>query len=209
MKRCPQCKSLFPDSDQFCENDGTPLVEEAEPEVSDLVVGLPPSNRTGTVTAVIAAAGIILGVSLVLIYLVVTRKTTPEASTNSPSISIGAPHQSPLRPVQANPVPSASATVEPSPSPSVEPSASPVATPKRELSLGPISTETGATGKTGPVTIKLDSGITIDADEAWQTGEGVWYRKHGVVTLLDPANVKSIDKVPPPTPVTPTTSPSP
>jgi hypothetical protein len=40
----------------------------------------------------------------------------------------------------------------------------------------------------------LNSGIDIDADEAWQTSEGVWYRRGGMVSLLNPKDIKEIDK---------------
>ena len=53
------------------------------------------------------------------------------------------------------------------------------------------------------------SGAKIEAEEVWQTGEGVWYRKGTVISLLDPKNVKSIDKVPAALPtVAPAPSPS-
>lgn len=57
--------------------------------------------------------------------------------------------------------------------------------------------------------IRLVSGAKIEAEEVWQTGEGVWYRKGTVISLLDPKNVKSIDKVPAALPtVAPAPSPS-
>jgi hypothetical protein len=59
------------------------------------------------------------------------------------------------------------------------------------------------------VVITLDSGVTIEADDAWQTGEGIWYRKHGVVALLDPKNVKTIKKASPEPQPSPSASPSP
>jgi len=36
--------------------------------------------------------------------------------------------------------------------------------------------------------------MTIEADEAWQTAEGVWYRKGGMLALLDPKDIKSVEK---------------
>jgi hypothetical protein len=48
--------------------------------------------------------------------------------------------------------------------------------------------------------IKLQTGSTIEAEEAWQNGEGIWYRKGGVVSLLDPKDVKAIEKPPAPSP---------
>jgi hypothetical protein len=74
------------------------------------------------------------------------------------------------------------------PSPSVQPTP---AQPK--LSTNPISTTHGQE-PSGPVTIKLDGGVTIEADEAWQTAEGIWYRKGGMVSMLNPKDIKAIDK---------------
>jgi len=34
----------------------------------------------------------------------------------------------------------------------------------------------------------------VEADEAWETGEGIWYRRRGVVTLLERDKVKAIGK---------------
>ncbi len=57
----------------------------------------------------------------------------------------------------------------------------------------------------------LTNGTSVEADEAWETSEGIWYRRRGVVTLLKRDQVKAIEK-PSPAPaasVTPAPSPSP
>jgi len=42
----------------------------------------------------------------------------------------------------------------------------------------------------------------------WQTGEGIWYRKAGVISLIDPKHIKAIER--PAQPVaSPSASPSP
>jgi hypothetical protein len=69
------------------------------------------------------------------------------------------------------------------------------------LSSNPISTAGDGKTKSGPVTIRLTDGSSIEADEAWQTGEGVWYRRRGIVTLLNPNQVKAIEKPAPATPL--------
>jgi len=48
--------------------------------------------------------------------------------------------------------------------------------------------------------IHLVNGGKIEADEVWQTGEGIWYRKGSVMSMLEPKNVKSIDRLTPPAP---------
>jgi hypothetical protein len=136
-----------------------------------------------------------------------SRQTAPENSNTISSTSSA--QQQVVNPRQPAPL----TTDNPSPEPSEEPSASPSVEPSPQSSpaqveLGssdPIST---AGGKgSGPVLIRLQSGATIEADEAWQTGEGIWYRKHSVVSLLDPKNVKAVEKVSPAP--QPSTSPSP
>jgi len=44
------------------------------------------------------------------------------------------------------------------------------------------------------VIIRLNNGASINADEAWEKKEGVWYRQAGVVTFLKRSQVKSIQR---------------
>ena len=189
MRRCPECNSFFPDTDQFCEHDGTPLETVAPPQLASKPGLLP----------IVAVAGVVLGALLFLVYFSITRKAKQESPpTSNPS---AAQRQLPVRVLPPPPLATPSPSVEPSPSPTVEPSPSPQSTTERvELSSNPISTAAGSQGKSGPVTIRLDSGVTIEADEAWQTVEGIWYRRRGVVSLLEPKHVKAIEKPKPPTP---------
>jgi len=204
MKRCPQCKSLFPDAENFCELDGTPLVSEPEP------APLINQNRSNTNTILIVGAllGVVLGLLPVLVYVAWKSgrddQNANQASANSNFTQPQLPAQL-SRP--APPVPTPSPSEEPSPSPSPEPSPSPQSTPPPiELSSSPVSTAAGAKDKSGPVIIRLQSGHTIEAEEAWQTAEGIWYRRSGVVALLDPKDVKSVERQKAPSPQ-PTASP--
>lgn len=214
MKLCPECNSSFGDEEQFCELDGTPLltVDEAPSPLPVDRTGVVPQAKSSLALLPIGVlAGILLGGLLVLFYFAMSRQAAPENS-NTISSRSSAPQQELLNPRQRAPV----ATETASPEASVEPSASPsVETPSPEnsaasieLSRSPVSTAAGA--KAIPVVIRLNSGVTIEADEAWQTGEGIWYRKHGVVSLLDPNNVKAIERVSPAAPQpSVSTSPSP
>jgi cytoskeletal protein RodZ len=207
LKRCPECNSLFPDAEYFCELDGTPLVtvdDAPNPVIIDRRTVVPSPNSSLKLLPVGALIGLLLGVLLFLVYFAMSRPTAQENS-NTSSSSSSAQQQQSLHPLQ----PAPRATANPSVEPSVEPSASPSETPSPEnspaevessSSSNPISTASGATASRGPVIIKLDSGVTIEADDAWKTAEGIWYRKHGVVSLLDPKNVKNIEKVSPATP---------
>jgi hypothetical protein len=211
MKVCIKCNAQFPDTERFCDIDGTPLVSSDDlSAIGDRRAGVSTSAKTTWILLAVAVVGVVVGVFLFLVYLAVSR-TTEENSNQSISSSTNAQPQMPSFPVRPAAEPSVSPSVEPSPSPSVEPSPSPqvTATPI-QLSSNPISTAS-ARGQSGPVLIRLTSGLTIEADEAWQTGEGIWYRRSSVLTLLDPKDVKAIEKVPPPSPqpTSATASPSP
>ena len=203
MKRCPECNSFFPDAEHFCEVDGTPLVtvDDAPNPLPVGRTGVVPHTRPNQWLLPIGALiGIFLGFLLFLVYFAVSRQTAQENS-NTNNSTASTRQQESLRPLQASARPTASPSVEPSvepsPSPSIE-TPSPQSSVPVESSTNPIST---AAGKgSGPVVIRLISGLTIEADEVWQTGEGIWYRKHGVVSLLDPKNVKGIEKVSPAAP---------
>ena len=193
MKRCPDCDSLFPDTEQFCELDGTPLVGVDVAPV-DRTVGAPRVDSNRALLPIGVVTGVLLGVLLSLIYFAMSRQPAQENS-NSTSSSSSARQQEFLQPQQ----PASHAAATPSVEPSVEPSPSPTETPLPqspthfELSSSD-PTAGGARRPSNPVVITLNTGATIEADEAWQTGEGIWYRKHGVVSLLDPKNVKAVEK---------------
>jgi len=91
------------------------------------------------------------------------------------------------------------------PSPAVQAESARVA-----LSSSPVSTGGDEKTRRGQVTIRLTNGTTIEADEVWETGEGIWYRRRGVVTLLERDQVKAIEKPSPASSAstTPATSPS-
>ena len=198
MKRCPECNSFFPDAEQFCELDGTLLVAVDDAPTPLLVeTGVVPHPKSSqTLLPIGILVGILLGVLLSLVYFVMSRQTAQENS-NTTNSSSSARQQEFLYPQQ----PARQATASPSLEPSVEPSASPsIETPSPQThielnSSNPIST--APKGTNDPVVITLNSGGTIEADEAWQTREGIWYRKHTVVSLLDPKDIKAIAKVSP------------
>jgi len=67
------------------------------------------------------------------------------------------------------------------------------------LTPGPVSA--GASGfSRGPVIVRLNNGAAIRADEAWEKREGIWYRQGGVVTFLKRSEVRTIERLPSPTP---------
>ena len=208
MKQCPKCNSSFPDADKFCEADGSVLVAAEDPTHNTSN-----SARDKKILPLLAVIGTSVGVLLVFMYLTFLRgNTTREVSANSnreAQLQIAT-----SRPSPAAPGPLMSPSVEPSPSPSPSPSVQASPSPQAsatpvELNTTPIATTPRGPAQASQVIIRLVSGAKIEAEEVWQTGEGVWYRKGTVISLLDPKNVKSIDKVPAALPtVAPAPSPS-
>lgn len=222
MKRCPECDSDFPDSDTFCELDGATLVTADrdtssaftdQTEQTDLPAGVrepEPQPDVRWKIIAIAASGVAIGVISFLIYHAITREPARESSNAPSSNSSVVQQQGPLFPSLPTPVASASPSVEPSPSPSTTPTPSPKAEARVELSSSQISTGGDLKSKSGPVVIRLTDGASIEVDEAWQTKEGIWYRKGGIVALLDPKRIKAIEKITSATPSPlPSQSPSP
>jgi hypothetical protein len=217
MKRCPECNSVFSDTDGFCELDGTPLVaadlkdyaavsDPAGPKIRNVSpmegrrAALQPAGNWGTL-AMVAVAGLAIGLVLFVIFYALTRQSPTENSNISSSPPSVTQRQVPSLPSHPSPVASASPSVEPSPSPSATPSPSTQADAARvELSSSEISTAEEGKNKSGPVIIRLIDGASIEADQVWKTGDGIWYRRHGIVTFLDPKQIKVIEKVVPATP---------
>ena len=191
MKRCPQCLFLYPESDERCDFDQTPLevVDDAEIEAATR----PPksSGRSRKALPIIAAAAFLLGVFVFAIYYAVSNQTQKAAAapqTSSTPVPVATP-----QPALPSPSPSPSPTVSPSPSPKAAATASPSAAHSR-ASTDPVSTSGPGMGNRqgGKPVIILTSGGKIEADEVWRTKDGVWYRRSGIVTLLKRGQVKSI-----------------
>ncbi|MGH9932828.1 MAG: hypothetical protein ACREA9_26800 [Pyrinomonadaceae bacterium] len=229
MKRCPECASGFPDTDQFCERDGTTLVADywasypglSEPPAitgayqdstdpprsyppADLVelVGTMGSQVSGDerlrqnwkILAIIAVVGVALGLALFVVY----QPTTPE-TPNQNAIEPIANGALPQQQIHVLPRSSPSASDFPSPQPSPSPSVMPSPVTQAEstpvaLSSGIVSTGGGGKTGRGPITIRLTNGRDIEADEVWETGDGIWYRRRGVATFLERNEVKAIEK---------------
>jgi len=189
MKRCPQCLFLYPDSDEKCDFDQTPL------EVVDdsaLESATRPKKRR-LALPVVAAIALVLGGFLVALYYSFSQRSQ-EASA------------APERPAYVQPTPAPSVVVpsptpSPVPSPSPSPSAAPspkatpsISTAHTRATSDPVSTSGPGMGTrqgAKPV-IMLTSGGKIEADEVWRTKDGVWYRRNGIVTLLKRGQVKNI-----------------
>ena len=189
MKRCPQCLFLYPDTDEKCDFDQTPL--ELVDEATIAAVTKHTKRRT---LPIAAAIGLILGILGFVVYYAASRpsRTVEAAPQNTvPATPVSTP-------VAAEPSPSPDVSPSPSPSPSPTPTpktaTSGISTSHTRATLDPVSTSgpgIGARQGSKPV-IVLTSGGKIEADEVWRTKDGVWYRRNGMVTLLKRSQVKTI-----------------
>ena len=59
--------------------------------------------------------------------------------------------------------------------------------------------QTPANTKRDVVKLKLNDGLFMTVDDAWETSQGIWYRQGGLSHLVSKERVKSIDRGAPPT----------
>lgn len=190
MKRCPQCLFLYPESDERCDFDQTPLEPVDEAEVDKATGPLPGSNRMRRGALPLAVAiGLILGLIGFAVFYGLSQRVSDSVATEA------APTPSPVSSVVPVAVlPSPLPSPSPSPSPSPTPSAKNISTSHARTTVDPVSTSgpgIGSRDGAKPV-IALSSGGKIEADEVWRTKDGVWYRRNGIVTLLKRSQVKKI-----------------
>jgi hypothetical protein len=200
MKRCPKCSFLYLDTDEVCDLDGTPLVTVSESELEGSLTSTntpplserPEASVAGKRLVFTALGGLLLGITLFLGYFLIARRSVAPAQSPQPTAQVSTPLPSePLISPTAMPSP----TAEPSPSPAEKAAPSPNARSTRAgVSNNPVSTTANQNSTQTQVMIRLTNGGRIEADEAWRTKEGVWYRRNGVVTLLKSNRVKSIEK---------------
>ncbi len=196
MNRCPQCSFLYLDTDEVCDLDGTPLIQMSDAEVEGSTGQIPAvvpqkSEKNGSRKGLIftAVGGLLIGVVIVFGYLAVARRRAPQVEATQPVAQLATPS-----PSQSLTLETATPTPEPTSSPLERSSPSPSPrTARAAVNINPVST-TANEKTTGPVMIRLTNGSRIEADEAWRTKEGVWYRRRGVVTLLNTSRVRSIER---------------
>lgn len=145
---------------------------------------------------VMVVGGFVIGLVLLLVYRLM-RADSPNENANT-QIATGALKQQPIPAVPLRPsTPDAElASPEPSPSPSASPSPSPqLESAPLAVSSGMVSTGGDEKSGRGPFTIHLTNGNNVEADDVWQTQDGIWYRRHGVATLLERNEVKAIERI--------------
>lgn len=192
MKYCPLCESVFEDTDWYCELDGTQLdeLENADqPEVSKAKTG-----ENWVILSIVAFGAVLITFILVTFALQRLKSGGVEQSSARPSAKyVVAEQPVSLSPPLAAPSETPSPSPEASPSPSVTPSPTAQAEAAKVRSdSSPVSTGADENGKSRRIVIQLTNGTDIEVDNAWETGEGIWYRSGGVITLLARERVKAI-----------------
>ena len=198
MKRCPACKFIYLDTDEVCDFDGTLLivVDDKEFEASTQTEILPTAvlqvsaGRSRRFLTLAGLSGLAMGTLLLFAYFVAAKRSEQPIPSDQQIAQLEVPQTTAPAPLTPTPLP----TAQPSPSAPERNNESAVPTPTRtSVSSNPVSTSNPA-GVHTRVSIRLSTGARIEADEAWRTKEGVWYRRNGLVTLLKTGLVRAIEK---------------
>ena len=201
MKRCPQCYSVYENTEVYCEVDGQPLLGDPSLAVrrEDLVPDAVRSKSSGAL-----AIGLIGGLSGVILccaaYLGYSLLSDgPEQPQNErPPVAAqlreSEPRPAPARTAEALPSPSESPSEEAQAEASPEPAQPKVESVPAKLSYGPPSTgaQSSATADGVKTIIELQDGSKVEADAAWRDNQGIWYRQGSLVSFVEGPRVKSI-----------------
>jgi hypothetical protein len=199
----------------------SPEVHERAPILPIPTAQLPASQPTGwqsRSSAVAALAGIILAALLFGVYYARAHQprsdNTNQASnqtaiqSSDQSSELRTPAQELAPDLASAPLASVSPSTEQSPSASPNEATSsslPISSTEAFGSGRMASNAASAGGSTansrGQTIIWLTNGESIKADEAWEKGEGIWYRQAGVVTFLKRSRVSAIQRPGDPNPV--------
>ena len=201
MKRCPQCLEAYDDEEKFCELDGKKLL--VDPTFHVVEGGPVAAERNHTERSLGLLVGVLVGVLISAALLVVYSVVRDEPQ--SPQLSARVPQTiTPTGPSQPNylqPAPRATATpldeaeledAELVTETADEGQSTPVST---RVDQGPISTSSKKDESKTRTVIELNDGTSLDVDAAWKEGQGIWYRRGGLVSFLDSKDVKSISTV--------------
>lgn len=215
MKRCPECYEVYEDIEKFCELDGQPLLADpalgvsissnsAVPRSRDAEIRPPEFTRPREVWF-IGTAGVLLGVVVCVGgYLAYDLWNQDAGFKQAGTATLQSQTQEPTqssRPAAAPRVEIAPPEEEAAPSESEE-SPEPATSPAEEsdavaakLNQGPVSTgqrKTDVDDKEVQTIIQMNDGTAVEVDAAWEDGEGVWYRRGGMVAFVESQRVKAI-----------------
>ena len=207
MKQCPLCNEHFADEQNFCDADGSALIENVRKGPGLNAEVLPPAANHSRAAQVwpIVTIGILIGVIICLTaYAVMLTPPSDKDGRNNRTESAKVnPSSLPATTTRAEPLPAASipeaspeetAAETASPAPAAEASQVPAAA----LNTGPISTDRQDGEKRGHMLIKLKNGVMVEADAAWSDRLGIWYRQGGLVSYVERDRIESIAEPPRP-----------
>jgi len=206
MKQCPLCKEHFADEQNFCDADGTPLVEKVRKGAGLSAEALPPiDNSRANQVWPIVTIGILIGVIICLTaYAVMMTPPAEKPNNRTDRAKLTTESSLPATTKRTEPIPAASIP-QPSPEQTATETASPAPaaaeasqSPAAALNTGPISTDREHGEKRGRMLIKLKSGVTVEADAAWADQLGIWYRQGGLVSYVERDRIESIAEPPQP-----------
>ncbi|MBA3716446.1 MAG: hypothetical protein H0W76_29010 [Pyrinomonadaceae bacterium] len=198
MKRCSACDRSYNDDQKFCEEDGTTLV----------AVRPTSSNNQIWVSALVGVAIGLMFAAIAFAAYYTTKRGAEDAVPRGETAKLSSSAAAPLTKASPMPVIKTETAITPTPTlietPSPEPAPVPASTSSPTLAVEntrervnttPISTSPNKeSASRGPSVIRLYDGTIIEADDAWEDKQGVWYRRGGLVVLVERSRVETIKR---------------
>lgn len=202
MKRCPKCLEAYGDEEKFCEIDGKQLLVDPTFHVVEATATGPVRNHTERSLMVLVGVlgGVVISATLFVVYSVAHNEPAPSPQLTA-RVPQTIPASRPSLPNSLEPAPRATATPldeaeqadeESEPETPDEAQDAPLPT---KVNQGPISTSGRKNESNARTVIQLHDGTSLDVEAAWKEGQGIWYRRGGLVSFLDSKDVKSISTV--------------
>ena len=212
MKRCPDCYEIYDEGEKFCDLDGQrlmidPALSDADLERISVNTDSASPSRQSWLTGLVGVMGGII------ICAVAYGAHSLWSMQSDPAEKEGSSYSSRVQEPVYSALPAPARMPEPTPHPSESPSPDPGAEPLQEssesttagaesqtvvarLNQGPISTgpRTGEDeqGERIQTIVQMNDGTNIEVDAAWEDGQGVWYRRGGLVSFVESQRVKAI-----------------
>lgn len=226
MKRCPRCYETYDGPEKFCELDGQLLLADPAFSMASAVGSAGYSEKSLAKAEVsksdqqrevwfVGTAGAVLGIVVCVGGYLAYGLWNDDSGFKDPSApAFSVQTRDPIpasRPQAPRPelvmAPEESASLEPEASP--EPSSVPteeINAVAARLNQGPVSTGQRRKDSDEKVqtVIQMNDGTSVEVEAAWEEGQGIWYRRGGLVSFVEREKVKSIsESVPrlPPNPV--------